>query len=156
MVSDQGDRDAAKSAFAATLQGARSARLWLQDKLQQVVEDEAINSAFAVSLMELATNIVDHAPQPADRFEVKLMRRRGALRLVLTADTHSFASSEEFRDLLQQEVSDVLATRGRGLMIVGHFFPDAQYQPPLARNQPESYVLEYRCGAGPMQARSAP
>ncbi len=139
------NKDVLSSSFPATLVGARQARTWLQRELQAAEVPETLITAFAVSLAELATNLVDHAPQCPEYFELELCRLGSKIRLGMTARAHSFAAEKDFRARLTQEIDDVLSERGRGLLMVGRFFPDATYRPPARDDEPEQFVLEGVC-----------
>ncbi len=142
------NKDVLSHSFPATLAGARQARNWLQRELQAAQVPEALISAFAVSLAELATNLVDHSPRCPECFEVEVRRQGRKIRLGLKAQAHSFAAARDFRAHLKQDVEDVLSERGRGLMMVGRYFPDATYQPPACDDEPEQFVLEVTCPKG--------
>lgn len=150
------NKDVLSHSFPATLAGARQARNWLQRELRAARVPDNLISAFAVSLAELATNLVDHSPQCPECFEVEVRRQGHKIRLDLKAQAHSFAAPQDFRAHLRQDVHDVLSERGRGLMMVGRFFPDASYRPPARKDEPEQFVLEVSCPKGGDSVSSGP
>lgn len=130
-----------QSSFDLSAAGARDARQWLREKLVGLdVAPETI-MGFEVSLAELSANLIDHlAPKP-DTFQVDIFADSNAVSVRVLSRSRSFADPDEFRRLLGRGVADVLSERGRGLMMVAHYFPDASYSPPGEQQPEESFQL---------------
>ncbi len=128
--------------FAATHEGVRRGRLWLQQELKRLALDGGRIAGTCMSTAELCANLVDHAsPQPVD-FRIALRRSPGRLRIEIAAFSRSFSAPRQFRQLLMAEHTDILSVRGRGMSMVGHYFPSARYLPPASDDRPERFWLE--------------
>ncbi len=127
--------------FALNPGGIRQARDWLHSRLQAHAVAQDIRAAFAVCLSELAMNLHDHATSRPSDFEIRLQCQDSGIELGLAARCASFAGPEEFRLQLCQANDDPLSLRGRGMAIVRHYFPAAEYRPAAGEEAMEVFIL---------------
>jgi DNA-binding response OmpR family regulator/anti-sigma regulatory factor (Ser/Thr protein kinase) len=100
--------------------------------------DDGVRQNLLLAMSEIATNVVRHAEPTATTLTLSLTREGTSWLLDLFDDGGSFAGFQErIENLPDILVRDELASSGRGLALIAHFFPDFEYTPasPTTGNQ---------------------
>lgn len=117
-------------------------REWLRVQLGPLPLSARDVDAFLLATVELLANAVGHAQPAATRAQISVLRGSRRIGLELSCDSASFGDLGALRRAAKSLAEDCgMASSGRGLALVLHYFPELDYRPGCTANRSaEAYI----------------